>query len=264
LILMKPTVLLLIALAGLSAADEARTHPAPVDPAATAETRVIPGSDKALWLGVDLGRLDQATRAHVPKLPVGIGFVVTLVDPGSPAEKAGLKPYDIFWKLGDQWIANTAQLETLIRLHEEGDEVVLGVYRSGMELAIPVVLARMPEEHLLGKLPPLDPSAGRVAAAELPMKVFNPADGTASTVAADGTATLSLVDGIAGVKIESSSGTVIYEGPVNDPDGVSLVPDPWKPRVAALERGLARPTGGNLVPRPPRLRNPAAEVPAEK
>jgi hypothetical protein len=261
---MKPTLPLLIALAGLCAADEARPDAAPVVPAAAAETRAIPGIGKSLWLGVDLARLDQATRAHVPKLPLGIGFVVTLVDPGSPAEMAGLKAYDIFWKLDDQWIANTAQLETLIRLHEEGDEVVLGVYRSGKELSIPVVLARMPDEHLLGKLPPLEPAAGGLATADLPMKVFNPADGTASTEAADGKATLSLVDGIAGVKIESSSGTVIYEGPVHDPDGKSLVPDPWKPRVAALERGLARPTGENRVPRPPRLRNPAAEVPAEK
>lgn len=256
---MKPTVLLLIALAGLSAAEETRPDPAVAEPA----VEVIPGISKALWLGVDVGRLDAATRAHVPKLPEGIGFVVTSVNPGGPAEKAGLKPYDIFWKLGDQWIANTAQLETLIRLHEEGDEVVLGVYRSGKELSIPAVLARKPDEHLLGKLPPLDPAAGSIVA-DVPMKVINPADGTASTVAADGMATLSLVDGVAGVRIESSSGTVIYEGPVKDADGVSRVPDPWKPRVAALERGLAHPMKGNLVPRPPRGRNLAAEEPAGK
>jgi hypothetical protein len=258
---MKPTLLLLIALAGLGTADEARPDPVP---AAKVEAQAIPASGKTLWLGLDVGRLDQATRAHVPKLPEGIGFVVTSVDPGGPAERAGLKPYDIFWKLGDQWIANTAQLDTLIRLHEEGDEVVLGVYRSGKELAIPVVLARQPDEHLLGKLPPLDPSGNGVAMADVPMKVINPADGTASTVAADGRATLSLIDGIAGVRIESSSGTLIYEGPVKDPDGVSLVPDPWKPRVAALERGLARPVREKLVPRPPRPRNLEAEEPAGK
>lgn len=252
---MKLPVLFLIALAGLGAAEEARPEPPPA-------AAIVHGCDKAPWLGVDLGPLDKATRAHVPKLPEGIGFVVTSVDPGGPAEKAGVKPYDIFWKLGDQWIANKAQLATLLRLHQEGEEVAMGFYRSGKELTVSVVLARMPDEHLLGKLPPLDPSAGPAGAADMPMKVLHLADGTAETEAADGKAMLSLVDGIAGVRIESSSGTVIYEGPVNDSAGVSLVPDPWKPRVAALERALARPMKGGLAPRSPRAR--VAPVAAEE
>ena len=89
---------------------------------------------------------------------------------------------------------------------------------------------------------------------DLPMKVLNPADRSAEIETADGRAVLSLVDGNAEVKISSSDGAVVYEGPVRDPAGVSQVPDPWKPRVGALERALAHATKGNLAPRPARTR----------
>ena len=45
-----------------------------------------------------------------------------------------------------------------------------------------------------------------------------------------------------------------FQGPVAGPGGVSLVPDPWKPRVGALERALANTMRGNLTPREPRKR----------
>lgn len=245
---MKPATLLLIAFAGLAAAQE---EPRPENPPAE---QVLRDSNKAPWLGLTVARLEDAVRAHVPAIPAGFGFVIASVDPGSPAEKAGLKPYDVFWKLGDQWVANEAQLFALLRLHEAGDEVKLGIYRSGESLTLPVVLAPIPEDRLLGKLPPLESSVLPAVMPDLPMKVLKPADRSAEIEAADGKAVLSLVDGNAEVKIASSDGTVIYEGPVTSPEGVSLVPDPWKPRVGALERALAHAMKGSLTPRAPRTR----------
>jgi hypothetical protein len=151
-------------------------------------------------------------------------------------------------------VANQAQLFALLRLHEAGDEVTLGLYRSGESLSVPVVLAPMPDERLLGKLPPLDPSVLPEALPDLPMKVIKPADRSAEIEAADGRAVLSMVDGLAIVRISSSDGAVLYEGPAADPQGVSLVPDPWKPRVGALERALDHAIKGNLAPRVPRAR----------
>lgn len=255
---MKPATLLLIAFAGLAVAqDEPRLEKAPAD-------QVLRDTNKAPWLGLTVARLEDAVRAHVPAIPAGFGFVIASVDPGSPAEKAGLKPYDVFWKLGDQWVANEAQLFALLRLHEAGDEVALGIYRSGESLTLPVVLAPIPEDRLLGKLPPLEPSVLPAAMPDLPMKVLKPADRSAEIQAADGKAVLSLVDGNAEVKIASSDGTVIYEGPVNSPEGVSLVPDPWKPRVGALERALAHAMKGSLAPRAPRARVTPADGSVEK
>ena len=242
---MKSAILLLCALAGIAAvAEEARPQKATPAPVAGTPSPMP-------WLGLTVGRLDDAIRAQVPGLPPGIGFMITTVETGSPAEKAGVKPYDILWKLGDQWIANEAQLFTLLLLRKEGEETKLAVYRLGNSLELPVTLGRLPENHLRGKLPDL--ATGEFS--EVPMKVHNPARSTAEIEARDGKAILTISGGIKEVKIVSSEGgAVIYQGPVNDEKGVSLVPDPWKVRVLALERTLANRVGAVPVRRPPRMR----------
>jgi hypothetical protein len=243
---MKHAALLLFALAGLTAAEEARPqNAAPAAPAAeVAAPKGMP------WLGLTVGRLDDAIRAQVPALPPGIGFVITSVEAGSPAEKAGVRPYDILWKLGDQWIANEAQLFTLLRLRKAGEETKLAVYRSGTSLDLPVTLGRLPDNHLRGKMPAL--AAGEFP--DVPMKVLNPDGSSAKIEAGDGSAILTISKGIKEVKIVSSDGSVIYQGPLNDAAGVSLVPDPWKIRVITLERTLARRLAAPPVQRQPRLR----------
>jgi hypothetical protein len=246
---MKSAALLLFALAGFAAAEEARPQDAVPAAAVVAAPHPMP------WLGLTVGRLDDAIRAQVPALPPGIGFMITTVEAGSPAEKAGVKPYDILWKLGDQWIANEAQLFTLLRLRREGEETKLAVYRSGKSLDLPVTLGRLPENHLRGKLPDL--AAGEYS--EVPMKVFNPGRSTAEIEARDGKAILTISGAAKEVKIISSDGSVIYHGAVKDAKGVSLVPNPWKIRVLALERTLASRGTAAPVQRPPRLRVATAD-----
>jgi hypothetical protein len=235
----KLAVILGIALAGFAAGDE--SLPLESVPA----NQIVRGANGAPWLGLTVGRLDDAVRAQVPDLPQGIGFVVTGVDAGGPAEKAGVKRHDIFWKLGDQWIANESQLLTLLRLKKLGEEVPLGLYRTGVALTVPVVLANAPESRELGQVP-VKPAAGQ---GDVPMKVLKPADRSAEIEAADGKAVLSLVNGQPEVKITTVNGSVIYEGPVRDPQGASLVPASWQPRVGALERALAHATHGPRAPR---------------
>jgi serine protease Do len=235
----KLATILGIAFAGLAVAQEAR-------PETPASGQILRGVSDTPWLGLDFGPLSDAVRAHVPELPKGIGFVVTRVAPGSPAEAAGVKPYDVFWKLGDQWIANRAQLATLLHLQKEGEEVKLGMYRSGEALTVPVVLGRQTDRNLTAVLPAPSP-----VQPDVPVKVLYPAEGKAETNAADGKAVLKLVDGRAEVKIVSSDGTVIYEGPVKSAQGVSLVPEPWRQRVGVLERGLVQTMNS---PRPARTR----------
>jgi hypothetical protein len=197
------------------------------------------------WLGVSWKDLDDATRAQMPDLPQGIGFVVRLVDPGSPCETAGIKPNDLVWRLGDQWIANRDQFLTLLRLHKEGDEVKLGIYRSGKAMEIPVVLGHLPEAPVaIG-----DPKDGH----EVPMKVVVP-DKSARLETPDGKATLSRNGGVFEVKIVSLSGSVVYEGLLRDQNGASLVPESWQICVGALERGFSHEPGVNLPSRPARPR----------
>jgi len=225
------------ALTGLALAQESGVEKRPV----AAPTQPLRGISTP-WLGLTVGRLDDAVRAHVPGLPQGIGFVITDVAAGGPAEKSGVKAYDIFWKFDDQMIANEAQLLTLLRLKKDGDEVNLGLHRSGESLTIPVVLVHPKVDQALGR--------SLIIPADTPMKVLNPAERSATIDTADGKAVLTLVNGQSAVKIVSKSGSVVFEGPTTDAQGVSLVPDPWKPRVGALERALAHAIrGGNRAQR---------------
>lgn len=206
---------------------------------------VFNGGDDAPWLGAKIGRLDEAIRAHVPELPEGIGFVVTSVDHGGPAEKAGMKAYDILWKLDDQLISNHDQLTTLIRLRKEGEEIPLGVYRQGRVIALNLTLE--PQDPQPRQLTP--EAIARAGAHDVPMIVVNPAQQTARIDSPDGNAELSVVAGMAEIHITSSDGVVVFEGPLFDLNGVCLVPEPWKSRAEALERALVRSMKESAAPR---------------
>ena len=131
---MKFAAILGLAFVALATAEESRPE-VPTPAPTTAPGQVLRGVNASAWLGLNFDPMNDAVRAHVPDLPQGLGLVVTEVVPGSPAEKAGVKAYDVFWKLGDQLIANKAQLATLLKLQKEGDEVNFALYRSGQSHA---------------------------------------------------------------------------------------------------------------------------------
>ena len=54
------------------------------------------GSERGAWLGVALADLDAAQAASL-KLPAAQGVRVERVEPGSPAEKAGVQPTLANW-----------------------------------------------------------------------------------------------------------------------------------------------------------------------
>jgi len=89
-----------------------------------------PGSP---WLGVTF-RTDTPGRA-----------VVEAVEPGSPAEKAGLVPGDRIVRLDGERPANAIELETMILQREAGREVRLDIERDGRVLEKQVRLAAAPK-----------------------------------------------------------------------------------------------------------------------
>jgi len=76
------------------------------------------------------------------KLTRGIGLVVDFVEPGSPAETAGLKQYDVITKLNDQILSNSEQLGVLVRLKKPSDDANLEVIRQGKTSRINVELGK--------------------------------------------------------------------------------------------------------------------------
>ena len=81
-----------------------------------------------------LGVLTSAPQTALQKqlqLKPGVGLVVDSVTPASPAEKAGIKQYDILHKLDDQLLINAEQLDVLVRTLGAGHAVKLAVIREG-------------------------------------------------------------------------------------------------------------------------------------
>ncbi|WP_035602634.1 PDZ domain-containing protein [Haloferula sp. BvORR071] len=200
-------------------------------------------------LGLAMGDLNEAVRAQVPELPRGFGFLVTSVEAEGPYGKAGVKPNDILWKIGDQWLANKAQFLTLLQLHQEGEEVKLGIYRSGKALDVPVVAGAFPDELRAYTLA-LGSARSKDGELDMPMKVIR--KDHAEIERPDGKAILWQAGGVSEVRIVSDSGSLIYEGLVRDERGGFLVPDVWQARVEALERGLTHVVRENnsRLPRP--------------
>jgi len=71
----------------------------------------------------------------------GDGAKISTVDPGSPAELAGVKPGDIITKIDGETVTSGIDLIVLTRKHEPGQKVKLTVSRSGNTSDLTVTLA---------------------------------------------------------------------------------------------------------------------------
>lgn len=82
------------------------------------------------YLGVGLTDLTPALRAHFG-VPEESGVMVSDVEPGSPAEKAGIKVGDVITTFDGQAIENTFELRLKVRQAEDGAATPLEVWRGG-------------------------------------------------------------------------------------------------------------------------------------
>ncbi|MDR2658292.1 MAG: trypsin-like peptidase domain-containing protein [Oscillospiraceae bacterium] len=80
---------------------------------------------------------DEPTESSLPK-----GIVIQIVESGSPAEQAGLKPYDIIMKADGERVRTTSELTAKVQSHKVGETVTLEVYRipnlSGLKMGDPI------------------------------------------------------------------------------------------------------------------------------
>lgn len=99
------------------------------------------------WVGLSLGAVPQAVRAQLPQGLLGEtdGVLVMAVVPGSPAEKAGVKPYDIIPLVGTQKVNTPVELTDIIRA-AGGEELEIMTIRSGVPTLVKVTPEEMPEE----------------------------------------------------------------------------------------------------------------------
>jgi serine protease Do len=99
------------------------------------------------WLGVTIGPMsDDLARTY--KLDEAAGAVVSSVTPGSPAEKAGLKPEDVILRADEHAIQDNGSLSRYIASRAPGSQVKLEVLRGtgGERQTLAVTLGTFPED----------------------------------------------------------------------------------------------------------------------
>jgi len=95
------------------------------------------------------------------KLPVSRGALVQDVTEGSPADRAGLRPYDIVVSLDDGAIASDDDLIREISGRAPGSAARLKIVRDGQQQAVTVKLSERPPRET-GENSPEPPASDRV------------------------------------------------------------------------------------------------------
>jgi serine protease Do len=115
----------------------------------------------------DLGLAVRDVDADVQEalgLPVSRGALVQDVTPGSPADRAGLRPYDLVRSFDGVPVTGEDQLVRAVASAEPGVAAVLQLFRDGRPLTITVKLAERPSRR--DAAPPMAETAPTVDSPE--------------------------------------------------------------------------------------------------
>ncbi len=98
-------------------------------------TKVLGGG----YLGVELLPMTQELRTHFGA-PEDRGVLVSRVEEGSPAAKAGLQAGDVITRMDDEAVESPWDLTLAVRGHEKGDTARIALWRDGKPLDFEVQL----------------------------------------------------------------------------------------------------------------------------
>ena len=112
-----------------TAAGMVAAQPAPPEPPARA-IQLMLGGEGGSFLGIGVREVD-AGRVKELKLSEERGVEVTMVDPDSPASKAGLQKGDVVLEYNGQRVEGVSQFIRMVRETPGGRAVKLQVTRSG-------------------------------------------------------------------------------------------------------------------------------------
>jgi serine protease Do len=91
--------------------------------------------------------------ARTLKIPNSQGALIGDVQPGSPADRAGLRRGDVIVKIADREVVNFASLRNLTASLDVGSEVSVTYYRDGKAQTAEVTIAELPPApEILGSL----------------------------------------------------------------------------------------------------------------
>lgn len=220
-----------------SAAEEpatrvSRSHIQPVGEVAAAE-RAAP------WAGLVTARAPAVLREQF-RLERGAGLVVEAVDPGSVAERAGLKRHDVIVSIDGQLLLLPEQFITLLEASGADAPLECRVLRGGVETSLSLRAARPPATAVKGRLRPADSALALVPRKQAPVAtVTQSPDG--SLQQRDTEYLVKLTGGVEPrLVVQDARGRIIFNGPIDTPAQRSLVPPEVRSRMEGLERLVAQ------------------------
>ena len=104
------------------------------------------------YIGVNLRDLDEDLRRSL-RLGTARGVLVEDVTPGSPAERAGLRRYDVVTAVGGRGVEATSELIRDIASREPGTRVGVQLVRDGRTQDVDVQLAERPPREQIEPAP---------------------------------------------------------------------------------------------------------------
>jgi serine protease Do len=109
-------------------------------------------------LGVQIGEVSKDVAESLG-LGKARGAEVSLVEPGGPADKAGIKVGDIILKFNGNAIERSADLPRQVGGTPIGSRATVTVWRKGVQQDLPVTIAALEEEKAAPKPTPKKPKA---------------------------------------------------------------------------------------------------------
>ena len=102
------------------------------------------------WLGVYVQDVDKALAISAG-LDHTLGALVAQVEPGSPADKADIKPGDIILSLNDRKIIDSGTLPQVVGLLMPGDRVSAEIVRDTARRRVKITLGELPDTTATAK-----------------------------------------------------------------------------------------------------------------
>ncbi|NIM01792.1 MAG: PDZ domain-containing protein [Acidobacteria bacterium] len=106
------------------------------------------GEVKRGYIGINMNTtgIDRDAQEYLG-LPDRNGVIIDAVTPGSPAERAGLRPFDVIREVNGELIEGNDQLITKISSYMPGERVELEIFRDGKGLTKSATLGERPLQN---------------------------------------------------------------------------------------------------------------------
>jgi serine protease Do len=100
------------------------------------------------YLGATLEDVTPSMEAEISTTP-RVGAVITDIEPGGPAEQAGLQKEDIIIRFNGNTITSVSEFVKVLWRNDVGDLASLGIWRDKEEIEIDVTLGQRPRSDVI-------------------------------------------------------------------------------------------------------------------